>query len=65
MRHMRPLAIPTNTQLGLRTLALCHRDQLRHVLASGGGTAFVEAGDVGGVVVYALHGYLGGAELGD
>lgn len=36
IRHLRSLAIPTNTQLGLRTLALCHRDQLRHVLASGG-----------------------------
>lgn len=36
IRHLRPLVIPTNTQLGLWTLALCHRDQLRHVLASGG-----------------------------
>ena len=63
MRHLRSLAIPTNTQLRLRALRLRQRNQLRHVLIPARRAAFVEARNVSGVVVYALDGYLGGTEL--
>lgn len=63
MRHLRSLAIPTNTQLRLRTLRLRQRNQLRHILASARGAAFVEPSDVSCVVVHALDGYLGRTEF--
>ena len=63
MRHLRPLAIPTNTQLRLRTLRLRQRNQLRRILTPARRAAFIEARDVSGVVVYALDGYLCGAEF--
>ena len=63
MRHLRSLAIPTNTQLRLRALRLCQRNQLRHILTSARGATFIEARDVGCVIVYALDGYLGGTKF--
>ena len=64
MRHLRALAITTHTQFRMRAFDPRQFDELGHVFASGGGAAFVETGDVGGVVIYALDCYLGGGELG-